>query len=334
MVLAFIDIHKHVFQACAVEPETGTLYDERFAASVEGVDAWLAGLPEPPRVVAIESTSGWRWVWRLLAERGIEVQLVDPGQARALQGRQRKPKTDKLDARWGVLLLEKEMLPQAWIPPIEIQQLRDQTRLRRALVVDRTRWAQRLHALLQHEGFPVRRSRLLTAEGRRWAASVSFAPHLRSIVDTMLSVISALDAQIDQLETTLRRFARSDARCRALTTLRGIGPIFACVLVAEIGDAKRFRRARQLVRAAGIDPVVADSADTRRRGRLSKAGSPHLRHALVEAATWAARPGSPDHPRYLATKQRIGSQKARISCARSLAGRIHRTLLELDTQAA
>jgi hypothetical protein len=60
------------------------------------------------------------------------------------------------------------MLPEAWIPPEEIQQLRDRTRLRKALAEDRRRWAQRLHAYLLDEGWPCSRSRLLTVEGLRW----------------------------------------------------------------------------------------------------------------------------------------------------------------------
>ena len=44
------------------------------------------------------------------------------------------------------------MLPQSWIPPGQIQELRDRTRLRKALAEDRRRWGQRLHAYLLHEG--------------------------------------------------------------------------------------------------------------------------------------------------------------------------------------
>jgi transposase len=102
--------------------------------------------------VAIEATTGWRWVWRELTGLGFEVRLVDPAQAKALRGRVRRVKTDRLDARRLCLLLAKEMLPESWLPPAEIQTLRDQTRLRKALAEDRTRWAQRLHALLTHRG--------------------------------------------------------------------------------------------------------------------------------------------------------------------------------------
>jgi Transposase len=57
--------------------------------------------------------------------------------------RRRKPKTDRLDARWLALLLARQLLSecQAWLPPAEIQRLRDQTRLRKALAGERTGWA-------------------------------------------------------------------------------------------------------------------------------------------------------------------------------------------------
>jgi transposase len=119
-------------------------------------------------VVALEATTGWRWVAHELQARGIEVRLTDPGQASALQGRRQRPKNDRLDARWLVMLLARELLPQAWLAPQEIQRLRDQTRLRKALADDHTRWAQRLHAVLVHEGWPCWRGSLLTDSGRRW----------------------------------------------------------------------------------------------------------------------------------------------------------------------
>jgi hypothetical protein len=49
--------------------------------------------------------------------------------------------------------LARELLPESWIPPLEIQELRDRTRLRKALDDDPSRWAQRLHACLAHEGW-------------------------------------------------------------------------------------------------------------------------------------------------------------------------------------
>jgi len=227
-------------------------------------------------------------------------------------------------------LLAKEMLPASWIPPEEIQQLRDRTRLRKALAEDRRRWGQRLHAFLLHEGWPCSKARLLTPEGMRWAASLRLPAHARLQVDSLLAIIGALEAQLGTVDAELRRFARGDQRCQALQTIYGIGPILACHLLAEIGDACRFRRAEQITRLAGLDPVVDESGETRRRGHLAKAGSPHLRWALVEAAVHANRESAPDVAVYRTTRARRDATVARLTVARKIGKRVYHVLRELE----
>src|SRR5215212_2736819 len=104
-MLAAIDIHKAVFQAAVLDPRSGELVEERFAASREALVRWVQKWQGQLDAVALEATTGWRWVARELQARGIDVRLTDPGQASALQGRRQRAKTDRLDARWLVLLL-------------------------------------------------------------------------------------------------------------------------------------------------------------------------------------------------------------------------------------
>ena len=329
MLCGAIDIHKHVFQACVLDPGSGEYLEDRFPASRDELGRWMSErLAGRQCVVAIEATTGWRWVWRELSRAGIDVRLAEPVQARALRGRRRTAKTDRLDARWLALLLAREMLPEAWAPPLDIQRLRDLTRLRHALSEDRTRWAQRLHAFLAHEGWPCQRGRLLTAIGRRWVRALVLEPAPRLHAERLLGVIEALDAQLAEVEREVRSLARDDPRARALQKLYGIGPVLACTLLAEIGEARRFRRAAQVVRLAGLDPVVDESADTRRRGHLAKAGSPHLRWALVEAAVQARRPAHIDHQLHQQICTRADRTRARLSVARKIGRRAYHVLRE------
>jgi hypothetical protein len=112
--------------------------------------------------------------------------------------------------------------------------------------------------------------------------------------------------------------------CQALQSIYGVGPILACHLLAEIGEASRFQRAKQITRLAGLDPVVDESGESRRRGHLAKAGSPHLRWALVEAAVHAHRPTAPDLALYCATRQRRDTTVARLTIARKIGKRVPR----------
>jgi transposase len=333
-VLAAIDIHKAVFQAAVLDPASGEIAEERFKASREALVAWIERCSGALDVVAIEATTGWRWVARELQAHGIEVRLTDPGQASALQGNRKRAKTDRLDARWLVLLLARELLPDAWLPPEDIQRLRDQTRLRKALTDDHTRWAQRLHALLVHEGWPCSRGSLLTDKGRRWVAGIRLHPTARAQIDTMLAVMATLSHEIDLIDCGLGRQAKIDPRLRELQQIYGIGPILACTILAEIGDATRFRRARQVVRAAGLDPVVRESADKRRRGHLAKQGAPNLRWALVEAAQHACRPTSPDHELYRRHHGHAGANPATLTVARKIGKRAFHVLRALEAPSA
>ena len=97
--------------------------------------------------VVVESTSDhWRPFVYLLEARGLVVWLVNARDVKQVPGR---PKTDKTDAVWLAKLNERGMLRPSFVPPAEIRELRDYTRLRSDLTRERTRHAQRLEKLLE-----------------------------------------------------------------------------------------------------------------------------------------------------------------------------------------
>jgi transposase len=97
--------------------------------------------------VTLESTSDyWRIWFYLLEAAGLDVQLVRARDVKQAPGR---PKTDKLDAVWLAKLTERGMLRPSFVPPSEIRQLRDYTRLRTDLARERTRHYSRLEKLLE-----------------------------------------------------------------------------------------------------------------------------------------------------------------------------------------
>jgi transposase len=97
--------------------------------------------------VVVESTSDyWRVFFYLLEARGLVVWLVNARDVKNVPGR---PKTDKLDAVWLAKLNERGMLRPSFVPPKEIRQLRDYTRLRAELTEERSRHKQRIEKLLE-----------------------------------------------------------------------------------------------------------------------------------------------------------------------------------------
>jgi len=108
VLYAAIDIHKHAFQAAVFDPESGEVTEARFSADCESLARWAEEWRDRVSAVAIEATTGWRWVWRELVSVGFDVRLAEPVQTRGPLGRRRSAKTDRLDARWLARLLARE----------------------------------------------------------------------------------------------------------------------------------------------------------------------------------------------------------------------------------
>ena len=129
------------------------------------------------------------------------------------------------------------------------------------------------------------------------------------------------------VEAELRRFARSDARCQALETIFGVGPIYAFHLLAEIGDARRFKRSRQVVRASGLDPC----GDRAGKTASAEAASQSRDHVICpgcssEQPPTAAAPPAPTTRSTRAPSERCGRGRARLTVARKIARRAYHLL--------
>jgi transposase len=223
-------------------------------------------------------------------------------------------------------------LPESWIPPDHILDLRARVRLRHELGEQRSEWQQRIQAVLYHHGCPQRRS-LMVGDGRDWLAAQPLPQTAREQVTVALQMIDALDRQMGPIEKELRSYARRQSGCKALMAHYGIGELTAVTILAELGDCTRFSSSRQAVRYAGMDITVYQSDQHRAPGHISRQGPPALRWALYEAAQVARRPGSPDRDYYVQTAERIGGNRACLSVARKLLKRSYHTLRELGEEA-
>ena len=107
--------------------------------------------------VALEATTGWRFLAEELERVGAEVHLAEPTETSGLKSKKKRAKTDWADARHLRELLLVGRLPESWIPPAHILDLRGRVRLRHTLSHQRTEWQQRIQAVLYHHGIPQRR---------------------------------------------------------------------------------------------------------------------------------------------------------------------------------
>jgi transposase len=298
------------------------------------VREWLARFDDLDAAqFALEGTTGWRFVVEELERAGHRAHLADPAETAAKRGRKRRAKTDRADCDLLLRLLAAGELPESWIPPAQILELRTRVRLRKTLVDERTAWQQRLQAQLFHQGVQAG-LRPRTRGGREALASVDLSPAGHELLALALRMIDRIDRELKPLDRALSLYARRQPGCRELIArLYGVGPVTATAIVAELGDARRFGCSDDAVRHCGLDVTVHQSDRKRAPGHLSHEGPELLRWALFEAAQQACRPASPDHEYYQQVARRIDHNRACLSVARKLCRRAYHTLRELGDEA-
>ncbi len=285
-------------------------------------------------VFALEGCTGWRYVAEVLDDANIEVHLADPAEAQACRGRKKRAKTDSSDALLLRNLLIRDDLPESWIPPEHILEVRTLVRLYKSLLDNRSEWQQRMQAVIFHQGVPETK-RLCAQDRRKWLlrdAALSLAG--RRQIRTGYAMIDAVNADLVPLRADLERIARDQTGCRALIDAQyGIGPLTSAVIWAEMGDCRRFANSRAAVRHTGLDITVYSSNNKRSPGHLSRQGPGVLRWALYEAGKCASRKTSPDHAYYQQVKDRCDGKIATLSVARRIVRRAFHILAGLGDEA-
>jgi transposase len=277
-----------------------------------------------PVQVAVEACGFWPAFREVVEPEVKRLVLVHPQRVKAIASA--KLKNDRVDSATLAHLLRCDLLPESWKADRETQARRQQVRLRATLVRHRTRLKNQVHAVLHQQGLRSPMTDLFGKRGRLWLAGVKLPAQARDSVNVCLRLLDGYSAEIQKQNLQLSENAKQDKRAEWLMTIPGIGECSAMMLLAEIGDIRRFPDKEALCSYAGLVPRVRESAGKAARGAITRQGSPWLRWILVEAAQVATR-CSPAAKRYY---ERLSRKKhkhvARVALARKLLSAVY-TLL-------
>jgi transposase len=299
-------------------------------------------------------------VYYALAEQDFtEVLVVNPAHVKAVKGH----KTDARDAARLAGLLECGLLQGSYIPPPELKEVRDLTRLRTKKVQARTSDVQRLGKTLESAGIKLgsvasditgkgpaamiealidgeRRGAVMAelALGRARAkmADLSmalegrFTGHHAMLCRLHLDAIALHDAGITDLDARIAAGAAPWRReIELLKTIPGFGDIIAWAWIAEIGPAPHewFASGARLASWAGLAPGNYVSAGKRGYGRTSGAGT-WIKPVLVQAAWAAVRTPGRLQARYHRLVRRMGGEKNPAAKKKAIVAIAH-TLLKI-----
>ncbi|HYU61695.1 MAG TPA: IS110 family transposase [Solirubrobacterales bacterium] len=274
---------------------------------------------DPSDEVVLEATGPAMEVARIIEPHVARVVVANAAEVRAIS--HARVKSDRCDARTLARLLAADMLVSVWVPDQPTGALRRRVARRSALVRQRTRAKNEVHAALQRRLIgPPEASDLFGKRGREWLAALELPAEEQETVSSCLRQVGFLDAEIEACERELATWASTSADARRLMTIPGVDVVSAAALMSAIGDVRRFRGPRQLVGYLGLDPTSRQSGEGEARGgRISKRGNSHARHVLVEAAWKAAEAPGPLRAFWLRLQAGKGKQKATVAVARKLA---------------
>ena len=305
-----LDVHKKVCYGAVMDEKGKVAKQAKFTNDPEGVEAFMEGLTEAQ--VAMEAGYCWQPIYDALEDSGHDVRLAHPKEVKAIA--KARVKTDKIDSQTLAHLLRADLLPESYVPPPDIRDLRDRVRRRAFLVNMRTMVKNRVHSEHAKRGVRLGVS-LWTREGRALLRGLAL-----EAVDQVLPVLDTLDDQIAVISRDLKRRCGEDPRARLLTTIPGVGYYTALLIVSEIGDVNRFPDSGKLCSYAGLVPTVRRSGGTTRHGGITKEGSRWLRWALTQAVHTHIRYETSLTRFYRRLAEKKPNQVAVIATARKMPG--------------
>ncbi|WP_456684537.1 IS110 family RNA-guided transposase [Bradyrhizobium sp. P5_C11_2] len=151
-------------------------------------------------------------------------------------------------------------------------------------------------------------------------------PEVMPLVESLLAVLAAMLAQLDQLSRQVLVIVRGEAVCRRLMSVPGVGPITALAFRATIDQPERFRHSRDVGAHLGLTPARYQSGETDITGKISRCGDELARTALYEAAhslLVRSRNWSSLRAWGMRVAKHRGMARARVAVARKLAVILH-----------
>ena len=304
---AGVDVHYKFSKVALVDAGGRVVRRERLehedrAALVKQLEAWPEGM-----TAVLEASFGWGWLSDVMEQAGLKVRLANCFKVEKMRQARGQVKTNDKDA---ALLAPLPMEPtnwwENWLAPPEVRDRREWMRHRMDLVGIQTQTKCRIHAIFHRHGVFHDFSDLFGGGGRKFLLALCQGQDTQSqylsegaleALRCDLGLLLHLRQELAHIAVRLRKELEHSPQTRWLMSVSGFGLILAHVVLAEIGEIKRFRSSRALASYALLAPRAKDTGEPLRADRsplgrhLGHLGNRTLKWALIEAAHGAVRSG-------------------------------------------
>lgn len=281
-----LDIHKKMIAYC-IKDANGKIYKKgMLKATRAALTEWMADIGRP-WICAMEATLFTGWIYDFLKPHAEQLKVAHPEMLKAITAA--KKKNDMSDAEKICDLLRVDLLPECYMAPSELRDLRRVLRYRKHIVRTAVQTKNKISGLLMEVGAEYSKKRL---HGKKY-----FTDLLEQIEDVPPAVIEMLKLSRSNLEIftavqkklvqQLKTNPLIHDRVKRLQSIRGVGEITALTWVLEIGEPERFKSVRKAISYCGLCAAQKESAGKEVRGPISKKRNKHIQTILIEAAKLA-----------------------------------------------
>jgi transposase len=282
-----LDIHREYLLVGAWNEEKEWVLTPR-RVSIEKFPEWAKKNIRAGDIVVLETTTNVWVVYDIVAPLASRVLVANAAEVGEIAGA--RVKTDKEDIKRLLKVLIGGIVPEVWVPPMEVRELRAFVSYRSRLVTMATMIRNRLQSLLHKHNLLLSAAGLLDQAWWEEQKNISALEKMQIRQElVLLQEVEKLKLAVDeelQRQSTSTMWGQPALQ---IMQLPGVGFVVAMTVLAAIGDISRFENAKQLVGYAGIGAGVHDSGKTHKEKKITKKGRRELRWALVEAAWRAVR---------------------------------------------
>jgi len=282
-----LDIHREYILVGAWNEEKDWVLTPR-RVSIEKFPEWAKKNIRQGDIVVLETTTNVWAVYDIVASLASQVLVANAAEVGEIAGA--RVKTDKEDIKRLLKLLVGGIVPEVWVPPMEVRELRAFVSYRHRLVKTSTMIRNRLQSLLHKHNLMLSEAGLL--DQAWWEERKNISPLEKMQIRQELVLLQEVEKLKLAVDEELERQSTGSIwgkQALQIMQLPGIGFVVAMTVLSAIGDISRFESAKQLVGYAGIGAGVHDSGKTHKEKKITKKGRRELRWALVEAAWRAVR---------------------------------------------
>jgi len=313
-----LDIHKHYCVVAGVDRE-GRVLSQPVRVEHADLEGWLKKKLRASDQVVIESTTNAWHVYDLLSPLVERVVVANPIQVKQIATA--RVKTDIRDTLILARLLAANLVPEVWVPPAHVRQLRQLLSQRRQLVETHTQIVNRMHSVAHRHHLNHARGKRFNEKTTGWQKDKRLSTLEQFQLELEMENRAYMEKQISRIGKEVAKMSHQKPWAESMTYLMqlpGFGVITGMTVLAAIGEIQRFDSARHLASYSGLTPGLEQSGTKNRGKGMTKEGRRELRWALVEVAQRAVKSDPVWKTRFQELQKRMHRNQAIVAVARRL----------------